>query len=162
MLYNNPHASGIDLSDELMIRICSLKNIQYIKEASGEIRRVRNLLRLSDNRVQIFCGSDDLIYESFMMGAVGFISVCGNVVPDLSQQIFDLIQEEKYGPARELYFKILPLCDLIERSGKMVQMVKAAVNKIGHAAGPCRLPRLPLTPPEDAALDRVLKTMGLL
>ncbi len=162
MLYNNPHDSGIDLSDELMIRICSLKNIQYIKEASGEIRRVRNLLRLSDNRVQIFCGSDDLIYESFMMGAVGFISVCGNVVPDLSQQIFDLIQEEKYGPARELYFKILPLCDLIERSGKKVQMVKAAVNKIGHAAGPCRLPRLPLTPPEDAALDRVLKTMGLL
>ncbi len=162
MIYNNPHTTGIDMSDELMVRICGLSNIDYIKEASGEIRRIRNLLRLSDKSIKIFCGSDDIVYESFMMGAVGFISVCGNIIPDLSQELFDLVQKQEYGKAKELYFKILPLCELIEGSGKLVQMVKAGAGMIGRAAGPCRLPRLPLTDAESAALEKTLKALQLL
>jgi len=162
MLYNNPHTSGIDMSDELMLRICTLKNIRHVKEASGEIRHVRNLLRFSNGAIRVFCGSDDLVLESFLMGACGFISVCGNIIPDISQQLFQHVQENEIEKARRLYERILPLCEMIERSGKMVQVVKAAVNKIGHAAGPCRLPRLPLTQAEDEALESLLRDMGLL
>lgn len=162
MLYNNPHTSGVNMRDELMARICSLKNIRHVKEASGEIKRVRNLQRLSNNGIRVFCGADDLILESFLMGAVGFISVCGNIVPDWSQRLFDLVQENQIPEARVLYDKILPLCEMIEQSGKLVQVVKAAVNKIGHSAGPCRLPRLPLTQAEDEALESLLRDMGLL
>lgn len=64
--------------------------------------------------------------------------------------------------AKELNQKILPFLSFIENSGRFVQVIKAAVNKIGHAAGPCRLQRLPLTPEEDAALDQMLNKMGLL
>lgn len=162
MLYNNPHTSGIDMSDELIVKLCSLKNIKYVKEASGEIRRVRNLLRLSHESIRVFCGADDLALESFLMGACGFISVCGNIIPDLSQQLFDLVQAGDIAGAKTLYDRILPLCELIEKSGKLVQVVKAGVGKLGHAAGPCRLPRLPLTQAEDEALESVLRDMGLL
>ena len=162
MAYNNPHTSGIDMSNELIVEICKLKNIDYVKESSGEIRRIRELLNLSDDEINIFCGSDDLAFESFVSGAVGFISVCGNVIPGMSQKLFDLVQQGDLKGAKELYKTMLPLLDLIEGSGKLVQVVKAAVNKIGHAAGPCRLPRLPLTAEEDAALEKVLKGMSLL
>jgi 4-hydroxy-tetrahydrodipicolinate synthase len=161
MIYNNPHTTGINMSNQLIVDVCRLKNIDYIKEATGEIRRVRDLMRLSHGEIKIFCGADDLAFESFMWGAVGFISVCGNIVPGLSQELFKLVQAGDFEAAKALSLKLLPLQEMIEQSGKLVQVVKAAVNKIGNAAGPCRLPRLPLTDVEDVALEEVLRSLEL-
>lgn len=162
MLYNDPRTNGIDMSDELITKICGLKHVKYVKESSGEIRRVRNLLRLSRGSIRLFCGTDDLALESFLMGASGFLSVCGNIVPDLSQHLFDLVQAGDIPGAKALYERLLPLCELIESSGKFVQVVKAGVGKIGRPAGPCRLPRLPLSQDEEEALESVLRDMGVL
>lgn len=162
MLYNNPWTSGIDMKPELIAKICQLKNIDYVKEASMEIRRVRDIIRLTGGKAKVFCGTDDLAFESFMLGAVGWISVCANIIPGMSQQLFDLVEQGQIDKAKELYQKMLPLLDVIENSGKLVQVVKASVNKIGHAAGPCRFPRLPLTEEEEASVDKVLRDMGLI
>lgn len=162
MLYNNPWTSGVDIKPELVAKICHLKNICYVKESSMEIRRIRDIAPLIEGEAQLFCGCDDLAFESFVLGAVGWISVCSNIIPGMSQQLFELVQKNEIQKAKELYIKMLPLLHLIENSGKLVQVVKAAMNKMGRAAGPCRLPRLPLTPDEDAALEKVLADMGLI
>ncbi len=162
MVYNNPGTSGIDMQPELIVKILQLKNINYVKESSMEIRRVRDIYRKAKNDVNVFCGCDDLAFETFMMGGVGWISVCSNIIPGIAQRLFDLVQEENFNKAKEVYYDMLPLLETIENSGKLVQVVKASMNKMGHAAGPCRLPRLPLTKEEDFALERVLKKMNLI
>ncbi|MDQ7095122.1 4-hydroxy-tetrahydrodipicolinate synthase [Desulfosporosinus sp. PR] len=162
MVYNNPFTSGIDMKAELLAKIAQLKNMAYIKDASMEIRRVKEIINLTDGRMKVFNGTDDIAFEAFLAGAVGWIAVCGNIIPGLSQQLFDLVEAGEIQKAKELNQKILPLLSFIENSGKLVQVVKAAVNKIGHAAGPSRLPRLPLTPEEDEKLVQILKNLGVL
>lgn len=162
MMYNNPATCGVDIKPELAVKICGLKNIEYVKEASMELRRIRQIVKLGKGKVKVFNGCEDIALEAFINGAVGWVSVIGNVVPDMSQKLFDLAVENKITEAKALYEKMLPLLTFIEESGKLVQTIKACLNKMGRAAGPCRLPRLPLSPEEDAVLERILKDLDLI
>ena len=162
MLYNNPFTTGVDLPAALVARIGELKNVDYVKESSGDIRRIREIMRLGENNIQVFCGAEDLAWESFVSGAVGWICVIGNITPKWSQQMYHLVGENKIDQAKEVFNKMLPMLTFLEESGKYVQVIKAAMNKIGIcSAGPSRLPRLPLTDEEDRSLDAILRDMGL-
>lgn len=162
MAYNNPACSGVDILPETMAEIGKIKNVRYFKDASGEIRRLREIQELTGGKLKAFNGAEDLAFEAFVLGAVGWICVAGNIIPKECQTLFDLVQAGKIAEAKALYFKILPLLTHLETCGKLVQSTKAAATKIGRAAGPCRFPRLPLTPEEDAALTAVLKKTGVL
>src|SRR5690625_1687897 len=82
MLYNNPHTTGVDIDIELILKLSNdFDNITHIKESSGEIRKVRDIIR-SENDLILFCGCEDLALETLMLGAKGWISVVGNIVPD--------------------------------------------------------------------------------
>lgn len=84
MLYNNPFTSGVDMSTKLMLRIGKeCENVTHIKESSGDIRKARDLVRQSEGAFQVFCGSEDLVMESYLVGASGWVSVAGNIVPGL-------------------------------------------------------------------------------
>jgi 4-hydroxy-tetrahydrodipicolinate synthase len=74
--------------------------------------------------------------------------------------MFELATSGKYDEALKVYKQILPFLDFLEESGKFVHVAKAAAGKVGCASGPCRLPRLPLLPEEDKALDEVLRKVG--
>lgn len=161
MLYNNPFTSGIDMKPELIAKISQLENIKYVKESSMEIRRVRDIVRNPGSSIKVFCGAEDLALESFISGAVGWISVCANIIPQEAQQLFDLVQTMEYEKAKELYYRMLPLLEFLENSGKLVQVVKTAMNKMGLAAGVCRLPRLPLTSKEETKLNKILEYLLL-
>ena len=59
------------------------ENVTHIKESSGDIRKARDLVRQSEGAFQVFCGSEDLVMESYLVGASGWVSVAGNIVPGL-------------------------------------------------------------------------------
>lgn len=164
LAYNNPWTSGIDMSLDLLLRIArELPGVFGVKESSGDIRKLRDLIRLSDGRVAGWCGWDDLAMESFLVGAVGWVSVAGNVIPDLVTDLHTTAVEQgdlKAGWAK--YQKMLPLCHMIESSGKLVQVVKTAMVRIGQAGGPARSPRLMLNAEETARLDAALKEANLI
>lgn len=163
MLYNNPFTTGVDLPAALIARVGELKNVQYVKESSGDIRRIREIQRLGKNNMQVFCGSEDLALESFVLGAVGWICVIANITPKWARQLYHLVGENKLDQAKDVFNKMLPMLTFLEESGKYVQVIKAAMNKIDVcSAGPSRLPRLPLTDEEDQSLDAILKEMGLI
>jgi 4-hydroxy-tetrahydrodipicolinate synthase len=163
MLYNNPFTTGVDLPADLVARIGDLKNVQYVKESSGDIRRIRDILRMGQNNIEVFCGTEDLALESFVFGAVGWICVIANITPKWARQLYHLTGEKDIDQAKEVFNKMLPMLTFLEESGKYVQVIKAAMNKIGVcSAGPSRLPRLPLTAEEDQSLDAILKEMGLI
>jgi 4-hydroxy-tetrahydrodipicolinate synthase len=161
MLYNNPFTSGVDMSTELMLRIGrDCENVTHIKESSGDIRKARDLARQAKGDFEVFCGSEDLVMESYFVGATGWVSVAGNIVPKLVTDMYNHFQNGELEQAWEINDRILPLCTFLEGSGKYVQIVKRAMELLGQAGGPARYPRLDLTPEEDQTLKDILKSLN--
>ena len=72
MLYNYPGRTGVDMSPEFIERLAELKNLRYVKESTGEMSRITELLRRCGDRLGVFCGCDTIALESFMVGAIGW------------------------------------------------------------------------------------------
>ncbi len=160
MLYNNPFTSGVDMSTELMLRIGKeCENVTHIKESSGDIRKARDLVRQGEGAFQVFCGSEDLVMESYLVGATGWVSVAGNIVPGLVTKMYEHFQNGELEKAWEINDAILPLCEFLEGSGKYVQIVKRSMELHGQAGGPSRYPRLGLTVEEDQNLQTILSNI---
>src|SRR5699024_1107457 len=123
MLYNNPFTSGIDIGTETILNVArDVTNITHIKESSGDIRKVRDISRKGKGFLKTFCGADDLALESFLAGATGWISVAGNIAPNLATKLYESVKENRVEEAWNLYDRILPLCNLLEEEGKPVQL----------------------------------------
>lgn len=162
MLYNNPFTSGVNMSTELMLKIGKdCENVTHIKESSGEIGKARDLARQGKGHFEVFCGSEELVMESYFVGATGWIAVAGNIVPKLVTDMYNYFQNGDIDKAWEINDKILPLCSFLEGSGKYVQICKRALDLLGQAGGPARHPRLGLTPEEDQKLKKLLAGLDL-
>jgi 4-hydroxy-tetrahydrodipicolinate synthase len=163
MIYNQPRTTGVDMRPEWLVRAAELPNIDYVKESTGDVTRVREIIWQSKGQMTVFCGWDEIPYESFLMGAEGWISAVANVIPRWSQRLFELaVDEHDDVAAKELYQRILPLCSLLERSGKLIQYAKKGLELQGLAGGPVRRPRLPLTRAEEQSFERLLADLGVL
>jgi 4-hydroxy-tetrahydrodipicolinate synthase len=163
MLYNNPGVTGINLSNELLLRLAKeFPRITTIKESSGDIRKLRDLTLAGRGFVETFCGFEDLVLESYFVGARGWVSVAGNLIPKLSVAMFQsAIEEGDWDKAWQEYEKALPLLAFLENSGKLVQAVKRGMELIGLYGGVARAPRAPLTKSQEEELIVALRTAGL-
>ena len=158
MMYNNPFTANVDLENETIYKIDKeLDKVQYIKESTGDIRKVRTLVENSN--LVMFCGSDDLAYESFAVGATGWVSVAANIAPKSASKLYELMKEDKFEEARALNKDLLPLCEFLEDSGKYVQIVKKAMDLKGLNGGPSRKPRLGLTDEEVEKLKSLMEKL---
>jgi len=158
MIYNNPGASGVDIQLETVLKLAEKENIKYIKESTGDIIRLREIERLSHGNIITFCGCEELVFESFFLGAQGWVSVISNALPELSSAIYEeTVINKNYKRAQEIYNVILPLCIELEESGKLVQIVKHCMDKRGVNGGHCRFPRLPLSKEYANKIDGLLE-----
>jgi 4-hydroxy-tetrahydrodipicolinate synthase len=159
MVYNNPNTANVDLLPPFLARLSEVDNIRYVKESSGDIARVREIDHLSEGRMTVFAGYH--AYDSIRLGAKGWVSVCGNIVPRLSADVYDLTAgKEDTAGGGETYHRLLPLLDAI--SGDLyVSATKAAMALIGMPVGEPRLPRLTLPETKIAGLKRVLADLGV-
>lgn len=159
MIYNNPNTSNVDLRPAFVARLADIDNVSYIKESSGDISRVDEIHRLAPGRITVFAGYHAC--DSIRLGAKGWVSVCGNIVPRLSADVYDLTARRGDGAdGRATYHRLLPLLDAI--SGDLyVSATKAAMEIVGMPVGPPRPPRLPLPAPQVAALQRTLADLDV-
>ena len=162
MAYNNPAHSGVDMKPELLAKIGSLKNVEYVKDASGDLRRIPDIIRLTKGKTNVFCGGEDLAFENFILGASGWISVCANIIPRKAQQLFEMVNIGKKEEARELFYEIYPLLEVLEHSPKAIQIVKFCLDQMGLAGGACRLPRMSLNIEEKAQVVGLLKDIKIM
>lgn len=163
MIYNNPSTTGVDIGTDTILQVAKdVKNITHIKESSGDIGKVRDIIRQGKNDIEVFCGAEDLSLESILIGTTGWISVSGNIAPKAAMDMFQHVQNHEFEKAWEIYDKLLPLCNFLEGSGKYVQITNRAMELKGLAGGPCRLPRLPLNAEEDATLQKLMKNINVL
>jgi 4-hydroxy-tetrahydrodipicolinate synthase len=159
MIYNNPAAANVDMRPELVARLSTIANIRYIKESTLDVTRVRDIVRLCGDRMSVFAGV--LGYESFFLGAEGWVAVCSNVIPRLSAELFTAsVDRNDPVAARAIHQRMV---DLLWWVGgpRYVAGTKAALEMIGMSAGPPRPPRLPLPTDMRGELRGVLEALDL-
>jgi 4-hydroxy-tetrahydrodipicolinate synthase len=150
--YNNPLAYTVDITPEMFAELADVKNFVAIKESSGDVRRVTDLRNLTGERYLLFCGIDDLLLESVLLGATGWIAGMGLAFPAENQHLWDLAIAGEYEAARRIYAWFTPLLHL-DTPVKFVQYIKLAIQEAGLGAEWVRAPRLPLVGEER---ERVL------
>ena len=158
MVYNNPNTANVDLSAAFVARLGEIDTVRYVKESSGDISRVREIEHLSKGKVTVFAGYH--AYDSIRLGAKGWVSVCGNIVPSLSADVYNAtVGENGAENGRNVYHQLTPLLDAI--SGDLyVSATKAAMELVGMTVGRPRAPRLPLPASQRDILKRVLADLG--
>ena len=143
MVYNNPPAYYVDVTPEMFAELADEPTIVAIKESSDNVRRITDLVNLVGDRYILFCGVDDLVLESVMLGATGWIAGLVNAFPDENRALWDLATSGRWSEARELYRWYTPLLHLDTRI-KLVQYIKLAMAETGLGSEMVRAPRLPL------------------
>jgi dihydrodipicolinate synthase/N-acetylneuraminate lyase len=155
MIYNNPIASGTDMTPELLAQIVrAVPAVSSLKETSGDARRIAELVNVCPE-ADVMVGGDDWALEGFCAGASGWISGVAVVFPAQGVRLWDLCAAGELDAARELYGELLPLGRL-DMTPKLVQYFKAALDELGIGGGPCRPPRLALTDDELVVLRQAV------
>ena len=157
MLYNNPIAYGTDFLPEQIAELAQAQpNLEAVKESSSDVRRITELTRLTDGRLELLVGLDDLVVEGLAAGAVGWVAGLVNAFPDETVRLFELARERRYEEARALYEWFLPLLRL-DTVPKLVQLIKLAQEIVGQGAWGVRPPRLELSNDERLTAERIIR-----
>jgi 4-hydroxy-tetrahydrodipicolinate synthase len=156
MIYNNPVSYGVDLMPEMLTDLADQPKFVCIKESSENVRRITDIKNLCGERYVLFCGVDDLVLESVMLGAVGWVSGLVNAFPAENRLLWDLAAAGKYEEALKVYRWYTPLLHL-DTHVKLVQYIKLAVHECGYGSELTRVPRLPLVGPERERILALLR-----
>jgi 4-hydroxy-tetrahydrodipicolinate synthase len=162
VLYNNPGACGSDLTPRFIKRMSAFENVKHVKEATGDLLRARKVQEACGEDFNLMVGCDALAYELFRNGARGWVSITANALASQSQAILDLMMAGDHTQAWQVYEQFLPIYTICEEPYKAIQTIKYIMDRIGCCGGPSRPPRLPLTTDEQAHVDALLRSAGLI
>ena len=156
MCYNNPVSYGVDLSPDMFRELADEPRLVAIKESSENPRRITDLVNLCGERYLLFCGVDDLVFESVLLGAQGWVSGLVNAFPRENRRLWDLLAAGRLDEARRLYRWYTPLLHL-DTHPKLVQYIKLAAAECGYGSETVRPPRLPLVGEERERVLAVIR-----
>ena len=146
ILYNVPGRTGCNLLPKTVARLAEHENIVAIKEATGNMAQMVELVHLCGDKLDIYSGEDALTVPMMAMGAAGTISVLSNVLPKESVAMTDACKAGDYKTAAKMQADLLPLINALFSEVNPIP-AKAAVSAMGFGEEHLRLP---LTPMEDA------------
>jgi len=152
MIYNNPVSYRVDILPAEFAQLADEPRFVAIKESSEDCRRITDIKNACGDRFILFCGVDDLVLESVMLGAVGWISGLVNAFPAENRWLWDLLMSGQYDEALDVYRWYTPLLHL-DTHPKLVQYIKLAAKECGFGSEMVRAPRLPL---EGDERERIL------
>ena len=157
IVYNNPGSAGVDISRETLKEILQLPSAQILKESTGDIHRLTEAVLDAPEHTSVFCGCDNLAMESFVMGAVGWISMAANFAPKDCLGLLEAVNAGNLAQAKEIYARLLPALNMLEEVAKPGATIKYILKKYrGIDCGSMRRPRLGLTAEEMAQVDAMV------
>ncbi len=156
MIYNNPIAYGVDISVEMFQELVDLPNLVAIKESSEDTRRLTDLRRAYGERFTLFAGVDDVVLESLMLGAQGWVSGLTNAFPRESVALYALARAGRYSEVLAIYQWFMPLLHL-DTIPTLVQCIKLAEALMGRGSEMVRAPRLCLEGAERDSVERLVR-----
>lgn len=156
LAYNNPVSYGVDITPTMFVDLADEPKFVAIKESSENVRRITDLKNLCGERYRLFCGVDDLVLESVLLGAVGWVSGLVNAFPAENRLLWDLAIGGRYQEALRVYRWYTPLLHL-DTHVKLVQYIKLAMAETGLGSEMVRPPRLPLVGAEREAILAIIR-----
>jgi 4-hydroxy-tetrahydrodipicolinate synthase len=156
LVYNNPVSYGVDITPPMFADLADVASLVAIKESSENVRRITDLKNVCGNRYILFCGVDDLVLESVLLGAIGWVAGLVNAFPQESRLLWDLATAGKYEEAVQAYRWFAPLLHL-DTHPKLVQYIKLAAAECGYGSEQVRAPRLPLTGKEREEVLAIIR-----
>jgi 1-pyrroline-4-hydroxy-2-carboxylate deaminase len=156
MAYNNPLAYKTFISIPMFRELAANPHFESMKESTGDIRYMTDIINEFGDRFKILSGVDDLAFESLVMGADGWVAGLVDAFPRETVVIYELVKQGRIEEARSIYRWHFPLMHL-DVSTKFVQNIKLAQVATGLGTEWVRQPRLPLVGEER---ERVLKVIN--
>ena len=156
MIYNNPVAYPVDLTPDMLAELANEPTLVAVKESSDNVRRITDIINLLGNRYLMFSGVDDLVLESALLGATGWVSGLVNAFPDENRVLWELATSGRWDEARELYRWYTPLLHL-DTKIKLVQYIKLCMAEVGLGSETTRAPRLPIVGEERNQILAIIR-----
>jgi len=158
MVYNNPATSNIDITPDIFAELSKIKNVKYCKESTMDVTRVKEIDKQSKGKIKVFGGI--MGYESYLNGAIGWVSVPSNIVPQECTNIYENIKIKKnFENAKKIYDKITPVIKLVGKH-YYVAATKYMLNLMGFDVGKPLLPRLDLSESKKSECRKVFKQLN--
>ena len=158
MVYNNPATSNIDITPEIFAELSKIKNVEYCKESTMDVTRVKEIDKQSKGKIKVFGGI--MGYESYLNGAIGWVSVPSNIIPQECTNIYENIKIKKnFENAKKIYDKITPVIKLVGKHF-YVAATKYMLNLMGLDVGKPLLPRLDLSESKKSECRKVFKQLN--
>jgi 4-hydroxy-tetrahydrodipicolinate synthase len=157
MVYNNPPIYKNDVTPEILAALADCDTVVCFKESSGDTRRFIDVRNLVGDRFVLFAGLDDVIVESVMLGAAGWVSGMSNAFPQEGETLFRLAKQGRFAEAMPLYEWFMPLLHLDARPD-LVQCIKLCEEIAGRGSALTRPPRLALEGADEAHVRAIMKT----
>src|SRR5882762_8015094 len=162
MLYNVPGRTSSNIAAQTTLRLANdCENIVAIKEASGNLSQIMEILRERPANFRVLSGDDAVTLPLIALGGEGIVSVASNEIPDLMSRMTELALDGNWQEARALHYRILPLMEInfIESSPGPV---KAAMAMMGLLEENFRLPLVPVQEKSRGLIRDVISELGLL
>lgn len=143
MLYNIPGRTGVNMTADLTVSLAEIENIVSVKEASGDLDQMSDIIDRTDNQFSVYAGDDSLTLPAMAVGADGIVSISSHVIGNEMKEMIDSFVNGYHKDASRLHRRLLPFMQHMFIAPSPAP-VKTALNLTGFAAGPVRLPMTPL------------------
>ncbi|RLC31224.1 MAG: 4-hydroxy-tetrahydrodipicolinate synthase [Deltaproteobacteria bacterium] len=161
VLYNVPGRTSVNMLPETVARLARIPNIVAIKEASGNLGQMAEIMRLAGEHITLISGDDNLTLPILSIGGKGVISVVANIAPRDTADMLNAWEEGDVARARRLFFRMLPLCQAMFYETNPVP-VKTALSLMGKIEEELRLPLAGMAPGNLEKLKQALRDYGIL
>ncbi len=160
VLYNVPGRTAVNMLPATVARLSEIKNIVAIKEATGDMKQVSEVIRLCGDRITVLSGDDFTTLPLMALGGKGVISVSANVAPKLVSQMCAFWEQGKFDEARKIHYMLEPLNASMFIETNPIP-VKTALAMMGRIREEFRLPLCEMSGPNKEKLRNVLKSYRL-
>ncbi|PMS37771.1 dihydrodipicolinate synthase family protein [Trinickia symbiotica] len=160
MLYNFPARTGTEISDGVLATLLERPNFIAMKESTGDVSRLHHLATHFSDRLVLSCGMDDQALEFFAWGAKSWVGGASNFLPEAHTALFDAcVNKGDFQLGRKLMAQLLPVLELLERSGKFIQYVRYGCELAGKPVGVARAPLGTLSDEERRAFAKLVEPL---
>jgi 4-hydroxy-tetrahydrodipicolinate synthase len=160
VVYNIASRTGKNVDNPTMLELAKHRNITAVKEASGDLAQIMDLIAQKPAGFSVLSGDDNLVFPIMALGGTGVISVASNIVPDRMVRLVSAARKGDWNTARKLHYELLPLFRAIFIETNPIP-IKAAMAMKGLITESYRLPMCAMVPRNRESLAAVLKEMRI-
>lgn len=160
VVYNIPGRTGSNITSDTMMRLAEVDGIEGVKEASGNMAQIQDIISRRPKGFEVLSGDDSLTLAITCLGGDGVISVASNCCPALMSELVSKARAGDIATARSIHDSMLPLFTNLFCESNPIP-IKYVMGLMGYGNGVPRLPLTPLSEAGKAKLDPVLKGLGI-